>query len=472
MATLKTRPRARGIVCARADASDLTSVLSKIDGLTAKIDENNKNAVKPEALVALNQTIAEQKTKIDAQAKILDDVSKELAALKLNGGLAYGEGARAYKRHKTLKAFTGKDADTRAYRAGMWLAAAVFGHSAAAQWCTEHDLGIVKDTSTDKTAIAGRSEGFGKGGSVFAAASENTNTAGGFLVPAEMENTIIDLREQYGTMRRMARIYSMASDTKWIPRRASGLTAYFPGENTAATESQKGWDQVQLVAKKAMVLTRYSNELDEDAIINMADDLTQEIAYAFAVLEDSCGWNGDGSPTYGGIQGIRGKIIGLKGGTVAASNHDTFAEFDLTDLEAVMSLLPLYAWRTANWIMSLPAYNLIVNRLGYAASGNTVETIARGPSGKYALGFPVEFDQTLPTAGGSTDYSNQAVAFFGDMSLAVAFGNRRGMTIRQSDQRYLEYDQIGIVGTERFDIVAHGLGTSTVAGPLVALVGE
>lgn len=459
-------PRRRGIVKVRADGDSLASVLTKIDGLTKTIEASAKDTVKAADLVPLQQTIAAQKTQIDNLTTALDQTSQQLAGLKLN---PYGTYSRAHKVHKKLKAFTGERADDRAYAAGMWLAAAVWGNPVAAQWCKEHDLGLVEDKSEDKVAIKGKVDP-----KVFAAASENQNTAGGFIVPSELERTIIDLREDYGTARRLARIYTMGSDTLRIPRRSTGLQAYFVADRTTATESQKGWDGVELVAKKAAVLTRFPSELQEDAIINVADDLVQEIAYAFAVLEDSCFWNGDGSPTYGGIQGVRVKIVGKKGGVVAASGHDTFAEFDLTDLESVMGALPLYAFRTARWMMSVPFYNLVINRLGYAASGNTVETI-QGSGGlrKLALGFPVEWDQTLPTAGtASDDYSNLPVAFFGEPSLAVAMGSRRGITVRQSTDRYFDTDEIGILGTERFDLVAHGLGDSTTAGPLVALVGQ
>ena len=35
-----------------------------------------------------------------------------------------------------------------------------------------------------------------------------------------------------------------------------------------------------------------------------------------------------------------------------------------------------------------------------------------------------------------------------------------------------EYDQVGIKATERFDFVAHDLGDTSTAGPVVGLIGE
>jgi hypothetical protein len=56
--------------------------------------------------------------------------------------------------------------------------------------------------------------------------------------------------------------------------------------------------------------------------------------------------------------------------------------------------------------------------------------------------------------------------------LAAAVGERRVATIRKSDDRYFEQDQVGILGTERVDIVVHDAGDNTTAGPIVGLMGN
>jgi hypothetical protein len=37
------------------------------------------------------------------------------------------------------------------------------------------------------------------------------------------------------------------------------------------------------------------------------------------------------------------------------------------------------------------------------------------------------------------------------------------------DERYFDTDQIGLMGTERFDINVHDVGTTSVIGPMTAL---
>jgi HK97 family phage major capsid protein len=66
--------------------------------------------------------------------------------------------------------------------------------------------------------------------------------------------------------------------------------------------------------------------------------------------------------------------------------------------------------------------------------------------------------------------STAGICYFGDLSMAAMLGVRRGITLRASAERYFEYDQLAIQGTERFDIAVHGVGTASVPGPIIMLV--
>ncbi len=369
----------------------------------------------------------------------------------------------AKRRYGKLRAFKGPvdsdgfDAEERAYRSGMFILAALLkghpAHETARAWCLEN--GMAPNLK---------------------AQAEGVNTAGGFLVPTQFETAIIDLREEYGMFRQECRMVPMGSDSMTIPRRSGGVTAYWVGENSQITASQKGWGQVSLVAKKLGALTLMSTELAEDAVISIADDLAQEMAYAFAQAEDDAGWNGTGASTYGGITGVKVKLGGVIGsgqfaGAVdAASGHDTFAEIDASDLATLMSKLPKYAEKSAKWYASMPAWNLVFQRLMAAAGGVTIQELSGGKPKRSYLGYDVVIDQTLPTSTG--DLSDLPMLYFGDLSLAARMGERRGVRVKTSDDRYFEYDQIGVQATERVDIVVHDVGDATTAGPIVALIGE
>lgn len=423
-------------------------------------------AQKIDALEALNKKMSAEDYVADVADKTaFDEFEAEAAALKLKieqtekvvalkASLAKpvdGQQkvfATPRKRYMKLKAFKGEGADENAYRVGQWIMGTIFDDADARQWCKDNGVGITK------------------------ALSEGVNTAGGFLVPTEMMNSIIDLREEFGVFRQWSQLVPMSSDTLNWPRRTGGLTAYFTPENTVGTESNATWDNVSLVAKKLMVLTRISTELAEDAVVSVADLMTREIAYAFAVKEDACGFNGDGTSTYGGIRGITTLLIDGShdaGKVAATSGHDLFSEIDATDITKLMGTLPQYAQARAKFYCSQLAFATVFERLTASAGGNSVSTLDGAVQYRY-LGFPIVISQSLPAV--STTLANSIMLLFGDLALAAAMGERRVVTIKRSDERYFDQDQIGILGTERIDINIHDAGTQTVAGPIVGLMGN
>ena len=337
-----------------------------------------------------------------------------------------------------------------AYRSGMWIRATLYGDVNAQDWCRKNGVG-------SRAALSG-----------------GVNTSGGALVPEELERAIIDLREEYGLFRRVCRVTPMGSDTKNRPRRKGGLTAFFVGENAdgSANESDASWDNVALVAKKLMVLSRMSSEVAEDAIIDLADEMAEEIAYAFAVKEDNVGFNGTGAGTDGGIVGVLVKALQAgfsKAKVAAASGHDTFAEIDADDLLKLMSALPRYAKKGAAWYCSPTAQELVFNAIKISGGGNTRDSLAEGDRPMF-LGYPIEVTDVMADDAAAT-YNGTVVLAFGNLRQAATLGDRRGIRVALSSERYWAEDQIGIKGTERFDINVHDLGSTTVKPPFAVLVG-
>lgn len=357
--------------------------------------------------------------------------------------------------------YTGMRANERAYRIGQWFLA-TRGVGASRRFCRDHGVELIGWNAETNQEIRLH--------------QEDVNYQGGYLVPEELDDAMIDLKEQYGLARRLFRRSTMRSDTKSRSRRAGGLTAYFVGEGSAGTESTMSWDRVNLVAKKLMILTRITNELNEDAAVEIADILVQEAGYAFAEKEDDCAFNGDGTSTYGRIVGVRQKLkdvdstIGnIKGLTVAAGN--TFAEFTLANFNTVVGTLPMYAdTPRAVWVMHKVLW-AIAEKLMHAAGGNTVENYAGKPRRSF-MGYPVEISQKMP----KTDANSQVAALLGDFSLAADFGDRQQTSIATSEsatinsESVFETDELGLRATERIDVNVHDVGNTTDAGPVVGLI--
>jgi HK97 family phage major capsid protein len=305
--------------------------------------------------------------------------------------------------------------------------------------------------------------------------SEDGNVSGGYLVFPQFEATLINLKEQYGVLQREAFKVPMASDTLIIPRRAGGTTVYYPGENTQLTESSMKFDQVQLFAKKYAQMTRWSTELNEDSVIAMADLLAGEMAYQFAKAEDANGFNGDGTSTYAGTVGLLTKFKSGTNGViptasvVTATGHTTLGATTLVDWNNVVGTLPLYAEGRAKWYMHKTAFFGGIVPLIEAAGGNIANYLVAGAPLKF-MGYDVVFCQAMPTNSSLTTATYGVV--LGDMSITSYMGTRRGVTVRTSDQRYIEFDQIAIQSTQRVainNVVGDSVAPTSVAGPMVCL---
>lgn len=374
-------------------------------------------------------------------------------------GRVWAEAKRVTGALKNFKGTVdGRDASERAFRFGAWALAAV-----SRSMPSKFHFGKAIDFTENYIA---------KLHSTF------SNTAGGFSVPEEFGRDMIDLREQYGVVRRIFRVRPMTSDTRTDPRRTGGLTACFVGEGQAGTESSKSWDQVSLTAKKLMVISRYTAELNEDSVMNIGDDLAGEISYAFANKEDDCGINGTGTSTYGGIHGLLSRLTTVNGvddgGSLVLGAGNTWSELTLANFNSVIGRLPQYAdTNNTSWLCHRAFYYGVMERLVLAAGGVPAREIRDGNRGRpIFLGYPVEISQVMP----ATEANSQVACTLGDYSLVASFGDRRMEAIEFSTQASVggesvfERDEIAIKGTERFDINVHDVGTSTAAGPVVGLI--
>ena len=335
------------------------------------------------------------------------------------------------------------DNDESAYRFGRWVAACN-GHTKSLLWCKDYGVRI-------KTH------------------QETVNSAGGYLVPDEFSDQLISLREEYGVVRNNASIIPMASDVKRIPRRTDTMTAYWVGESASITASDQTFDQVNLVAKKLAARTKISNELNEDAMINLGDTLAGEIAYAFAKSEDEAAFNGDGTSTYGGTMGLKSNV--LAGGTTAA-NSATATSVNMASISAMMAKLPHYAdTNNTKFYCHKQTYAEILANLANSSNGAGIAETFTAKRVPQFLGYEVVFVSAMTKSSGGSFTSNDHMLYFGDLSQACYLGDRRSTTMAFSDSAdsAFEQDEISVRGTERVSIVTTNLGTASVAGSVVVL---
>ena len=336
-----------------------------------------------------------------------------------------------------LHAFKGEQAERDAYHAGQWIKAQFLNDAAAKQFCNDHGL-------------------------ILGAQTGGTNADGGFLVPDPLSDAIIDVRDSVGVARQISRVIPMTSDTLSVPKRSGGLTIDYPSEAGSITASDKAWANVSLAVKKQATLSKVSNELLADAVINVADDLASEIGFAFAQASDNELINGDGSSTYGSETGVI-SALGAAGKVTLDSGETSQSSVTLADLHSVAGKLGDKHHAQAVWVMNRSFYSNVVQKLVYAAGGNTVSDIAGG-SGASLFGYPVYLTEQMPA-----DAADKCIALFGAFVNGVVIGDRDGVEIAMSDSVYFADDCMGIRATARNDINVHDAGDGSDAGAIVGL---
>ena len=252
-----------------------------------------------------------------------------------------------------------------------------------------------------------------------------TAADGGYLVPDEFRSEVIRLVEDFGIVRKLARVIPMKRDTLNLPKVSTSVTVYWPGEATAGTASQPVLAQVQLLAKTLVGLTPCSNELLEDADVDTIEMLVELFAEAIAGEEDNQGLVGSGSP-FTGIMSASGTTL-----VTAPTGHSTFTLLDLDDYRDLITQVRTTVLSGSCFVMHRAQWGLIQklkeNSQHVGAFQNPIITTT-APTGVgiagYLWGYPVYLSEKMP----STTGVSTKVVFFGNLRY-LYLGDRKQVTM-------------------------------------------
>ena len=259
--------------------------------------------------------------------------------------------------------------------------------------------------------------------------SEGTDSAGGYLVPtqfiAELVKRLPELSELFQYVRRLP----VSRDTGEMPSLATDITAtWTTTENTDQGETDPAFGQVTWSIKKLTMYTDTSNDLLEDAAVDVAREITDLFVEKAAAERDRTIAVGDGATEPTGI--FSASITqSVSVGTV------TFAM--LTDIEAA---LPKKYRRNARWVMN----NTNVKRCKKLVDTTGQPIFHREPTGKFpptVLGYQISQQDDAP---------DNTIAF-GDLGRYIWF-DRKSMSIAtDSGGTTFKKDQTTIRFKERAD---------------------
>lgn len=115
---------------------------------------------------------------------------------------------------------------------------------------------------------------------------QTTSTYDDLIPPAEFVAEIQKLEEQYGVALRDAYIHRTTKTSVVLPKKTGDLVVYETSEGAKKTESTPTYDQVEITLKKYAAIAPLTDELDEDAAVNIWNELTESFARAFAKKAD------------------------------------------------------------------------------------------------------------------------------------------------------------------------------------------
>ena len=174
------------------------------------------------------------------------------------------------------------------------------------------------------------------------------------------------------------------------------------------------------------------------------------------------------------IESLDGTIANIAGIVVATgTGSDKWAEIAKADILKLMGRLPKFAYkRGAAWHCSNAFWSEVMLRIITEAGGVTANEMQEGKRPLF-MGYPVEISQVLA----QTPATAQIPLLFGNIAAGVMLGDRRGVTMKQTDSNDTDFEEDlqSIKATERFDIVVHDVGNASGTaslrkpGPIVAL---
>jgi HK97 family phage major capsid protein len=250
--------------------------------------------------------------------------------------------------------------------------------------------------------------------------SEGTAGDGGYLVPEEFANMIVEDVRDINIMRQIAAPpMTISGDTLHIPSLVSRPKANWRAEKAVKNTSTANFGENVLTPYSLAVIVGLSNELAQDASLGVSGSIVNYVANLMAVSiaekEEEAFWvgNGTGKPT-----GVDGGAYTLR--TVAAGAGAS----DAAKADAIVTAFQ----RTPQ------GYR---NRGVFVANSQTLEEIARvkDTQGRYLLG--TLSDSPVQTLRGRPVYEQNNLAggtlLFGDFSY-YQIVDREGVSVKISDE--------------------------------------
>lgn len=217
-------------------------------------------------------------------------------------------------------------------------------------------------------------ENYGEAHPVTRALVTSNGASGGFIVPPDYVNEIIEMLRPIAAVRGSnPRVMSMPRGTMTLPGQASAASASYGSEGVAITQSQQGLNSIVAAFKKLTALVPVSNDMMRYADPAVDAFVRDDLVKVIGLREDLAFILGDGTAnTPMGFLSFANRWVGANGGTVGAWNTASGSTMAANGADPANSTGGNFITSNATYTLATVAQELggAVNRLDTANAGS------------------------------------------------------------------------------------------------------
>ena len=259
--------------------------------------------------------------------------------------------------------------------------------------------------------------------------SEGVSTAGGYVVPGDLERMIDRRLQTASPMRAIATVRQIGSGTYQKPVSTAGLAASWGAETAGRTETTPPvLDLLSFPAADLYAAPAATQSLLDDSAVNIDEWLAMEVEDAFAAQESTAFVSGDGANKPKGFLSYAavadaGQAWGQIG-YVATGAAGAFPTTNPADKLLDLIYAPRAAFRpNARFVMNRRTISAV--RKFKDANGDYILTPATQPGQEPTImGYPVTEIEAMPDIG-----PNATAIAFGDFAKGYLIVDRAGVRV-------------------------------------------
>lgn len=268
--------------------------------------------------------------------------------------------------------------------------------------------------------------------------NKTTSTAGGFLVPTDLEAKVIAAARAASAIAQLGfEIQTESGDTLFLPTRTTDAAAVWTAESAGYTLADLTFGQTSLSAFKSATLIKATEELAQDAGVPFDEYLALELGGRLGDLQDAAFSTGTGTGQPLGI------VHASSPYTVTTAAVGSSLLYKAADIQAFYKALAAPYRAGASWVLHPDDYASLAGTLDSAGAFAFPTLQSAEPT---LFGRPVYIGAAMPAPAASA----KSLAF-GNWQLAYCIRRVRGVGVERLEELYAENGQVGFKGAARVD---------------------